>query len=334
MDTFSHWIATAESRSAFAAVRGVAAGVRRGRPRSEANPLLLHGPSGSGKTHLVAALAAAVIARRPDLTVTHLPGRTLGESLQTLPETSADLEAARSCDLLIVEDLQHLPATAATAFGRLLDFRCARRRQVVLTSALGPAQLSALPVRLTSRLAAGLVVGLESYGPASRRRLLEELARRRQVSLSPEILDWLAERIGGSGRQLEGAVTRVEALIRLGTLDVAAVAAHFGVEADSSRPTLERISAHVACWFQVELREMRSPSRLRRALLPRQVSMYLARRLTELSLVEIGAFFGGRDHSTVLHAVRKVEQALQDDAALNAAVQRICGELVSLRRAG
>src|SRR5262245_42042695 len=184
MYTFAQWVPTPENRSAFAAVRRVAAFV------GTVHPLFLHGPSGTGKTHLVSALAAEVVARRPELVVAHLPARTLGEALQPLPETPADLKGARECDLLIVEDVQHLSASA-TGFGRLLDFRRARRRPVVMTSTVGPAQLTHLPARLTSRLAAGLVVGLGAYGPASRHQLLEALAQRRRLSLSPEVLGWL-----------------------------------------------------------------------------------------------------------------------------------------------
>src|SRR5439155_15123837 len=126
-------------------------------------------------------------------------------------------------------------------------FRAPRRRPVVLTGAVGPAQLTQLPVRLTSRLAAGLVVGLGAYGLASRRLLLEALAQRRQVALRPEVRDWLADHVGGSGRQLEGAVVRVEALLKLGkgVVDVATVAAHFATEAEDGRLTLERILERV-----------------------------------------------------------------------------------------
>jgi chromosomal replication initiator protein len=333
MQTFSQVIATPENCSAVEAVRRVAADVGSVSKRLAVNPLLLHGPSGAGKTHLVSALATEAVSRRPGLTVAHLPARTLGEVFRFTPKTASepptDLTAARDCDLLIVEDLQHLPAVAATGFGQLLDFRCARRRQIVLTSTAGPAQLTALPVRLTSRLAAGLVVGLEAYGAASRRLLLEALARRRRLSVGPEVLTWLADHLPGSGRQLEGALVRIAALTAQGKdfLDVVTVANHFADDTDSNRSALDRITEQVGRYFQVEPRQMKSSSRLRQALWPRQVSMYLARQLTPLSLAEVGAFFSGRDHSTVLHACRKVEQALIHDASLASVIRQLSGEL-------
>jgi chromosomal replication initiator protein len=333
MQTFSQVIATPENCSALEAVWRVAAYVGTVSKRSAVNPLLLHGPSGAGKTHLVSALATEAVSRQQELTVAHLAARTLGEALRFAPKTTSeppsDLTAARDCDLLIVEDLQHLPAVSATGFGQLLDFRCARRRQTVLTSTAGPAQLTALPVRLTSRLAAGLVVGLEAYGAASRRLLLEALARRRRLTVGSEVLAWLADHLPGSGRQLEGALVGIEALTALGKgpLDVATVASHFGGDPDANRSALDRITEQVGRYFQVEPRQIKSSNRRRQALLARQVSTYLARQLTALSLAEIGAFFGGRNHSTVLHACRKVEQALIHDASLAAAIRQLSGEL-------
>src|SRR5262249_50059018 len=105
------------------------------------------------------------------------------------------------------------------------------------------------------------------------------------------------------------------------------VAAHFRAEAESGRPTVERITQWVGRYFQVEPRQLQSRSRLRTALVPRQVSMYLARQLTDLSLEQIGAYFGGRDHTTVLHACRKVEQALTDDVPLSQAVRQLHADL-------
>jgi chromosomal replication initiator protein len=143
------------------------------------------------------------------------------------------------------------------------------------------------------------------------------------------VLAWLAEHAGGSVRQLEGALARVEILARLHdrTPDLRLVASHFSGDTDAARPTVERITERVGAYFQLEPRQMQSRRRLRHALLPRQVGMYLARQLTPLSLKQIGAYFGGRDHSTVLHACRKVEEAMAHDAALSGAVRRLHADL-------
>src|SRR5262249_22117573 len=156
----------------------------------------------------------------------------------------------------------------------------------------------------------------------SRLALLEDKAQRRQLAVRHDVLAWLAEHLTGGGRQLEGALARLELLARLSGRppDVAAVAAHFREQAEASRVTVERIAQRVGGSSGGDPRQLQRRRRYKGVLLPRQVGMYLARQLTELSLEQIGAYFGGRDHSTVLHACRKVEQALTHDAALSGAV--------------
>ncbi len=331
MYTFASWVSTPENRSAATAVRRVVEAVGAQRRWPEAAPLFLHGPAGTGKTHLVTALAAEVSRLGLGLSAVLLSASEFAELSRTAqeaqPEHPSNLTALRDADLLVVEDVQHLPARAADALARLLDARLAHRHQTVFTASVGPALLIHLPARLTSRLASGLVISLAPLSPASRLAFLQDRAARRQVAVAPEALELLAEHVSGSARQLEGALSRLETLARLnGRMPGAAeLAEHFGGAA--VRPTVERIAERVGSYFRVPPRQMQSRRRLRQALLPRQVAMYLARRLTPLSLEQIGASFGGRDHSTVLHACRKVEQALAHDAALFGAVRQLHADL-------
>jgi chromosomal replication initiator protein len=186
-----------------------------------------------------------------------------------------------------------------------------------------------MSARLGSRLAAGLVVGLDPLSAPARLALLQDKAQRRQLAVHPEVLAWLAEHLTGGGRQLEGALARLETLARLRDqpLDVAIVAEHFREQIKEGGPMVEHIVQRVGGCFQVEPRQLQSRRRSRQVLLPRQVGMYLTRQLTGLSLDQIGAYFGGRDHSTVLHACRKVEQALIQDAALSGLVRQLHAEL-------
>jgi chromosomal replication initiator protein len=199
---------------------------------------------------------------------------------------------------------------------------------MVFTASAGPGHLSKLSARLRSRFASGLVVGLLPFSPASRLVFLNDRAQRRQLAVGRDVLTWLAKHIPGSGRQLEAAIVRLETFVRQQDRlpDLAAVTAHFRTEANA-RPTVERIAQRVGSYFRVETREMQSRRRCRNALLPRQIGMYLARRLTPLSLEQIGAYFGGRDHTTVLHACQKVEQALSHDATLSGAVRQLHADL-------
>ena len=328
MQTFASWIPLAENQAARLAVERVADCVCGRGPRRAINPLFLHGPAGAGKSHLVAALLADVTQRSPDLQVDLLAAGDF-ESLLFPDGNRDELKAARQADLLVVEDVQHLPSRVEAAFVHLLDRGLARGQQLVCTASSGPAQLTHLPARLTSRLGSGLVVGMESLSPESRRLFLHECGKRQDLNVRTDVLVWLAEHVSGSARQLEGALARLASLTRFHSqpLDVETLAEHFAVEASVGRPTVERIAQRVSRYFQVEPRQLQARSRSRQTLLPRQIGMYLARQLTELSLQQIGAYFGGRDHSTVLHACRKVEKALAHDVHLSGAVRQLHADL-------
>jgi chromosomal replication initiator protein len=222
--------------------------------------------------------------------------------------------------------VQHLPGRAAEILVRIIDERLARGLQIACTATAGPAQLTHLSARLTSRLAGGLVVGLTLLAQTSRLAFLQDRIERRQLPIGRDVLVWLAERLSGSCRQLEGAVARLETLVRLNDRlpDRRVVAEHFRVEVEAGRPTVERIAERVGRHFQVDPRVLQSRRRSRGALVPRQIAMALARRLTPLSLAQIGAYFGGRDHSTVLHACRKVESGR--DVALSGALRQLHAE--------
>jgi chromosomal replication initiator protein len=321
---FARCILLPENRSALAAVQQLARA-----PDEAVNPLFLHGLAGSGKSCLVAALAEEL----PDRVVCTLSANAFPLPWNQDDRTASErYEEARRCDLLIVEDLQHLPARAIETLVQLLDERLRRRLPIVVTAATGPAQLAhrgeALPVRLTNRLASGLVVALQPLQTASRRLFLQEMARRRHLDIDDAILNWLAQALTG-GRQLAGALNQIAALQALGgkRLTLEELQTHFAVQVDAVRPTVERIVRRVSDYYRVEPRQLRSARRQRRLLIARQVSMYLARRLTPLSLQQIGACFGGRDHTTVLHACRKVEEAMKSDAKLSGAVRQIHAEL-------
>jgi chromosomal replication initiator protein len=245
------------------------------------------------------------------------------------PDSPDALEGAAACDLLIVEDLQHLPTRAADALTRLVDHRLSRRRPLLVTAGVGPAQLTRLPARLTSRLCAGLVVGLEPLSAGGRRTVLGRLARRRGLRARPEVLDWLATNTPGGVRGLLGALTTLAALAKglpePPGLDV--VIAHWQAETGPVGPTPERIARQVARHFRLDPKALQTRRRQPAGLWPCQVGMFLTRELTGLAWARIGAAFGGRDASTVRHACRKVAERAGVDAGVAADLRRLRAEL-------
>jgi len=311
-----------ENRSATRAVTMLARAVLLGK-RPTVCPLVLHGPPGTGKSRLAAAALGALAAGTEVVTARAVVAGELARPDDDSGFADRDLQI---CDFLVVEDVQHLPERAADAMCDLIDRRAVRRKALIITASTGPAGLTHLPRRLTSRLAAGLVVQLEPLGVASRRAILE--AHAKDVRLTADALDWLAGQNGGLRAGL-GLLQNLAQVARdfPGPLDRAAVEQILaGTGQPTSRGTnLATIIKRVCAAFGVTQKELLGTSRLRSVLVPRQVAMYLARELTGLSLPRIAATFA-RDHTTVLHACRKVEEATRVDLKLAATLKQLQSE--------
>ena len=312
-----------ENRAAIQALESVLASLSTESSSNLPNPLFLHGPTGTGKSFLVQTLANEL--RKHGLEVCKLSANDLADSSER-----PDFQEA---DLLIVEDLQHLPARCAHQLVRWIDERCQHEQATIFTATVGPGRLKprgvALPSRLTSRLASGLVVALAPMQAPSRRSLLQAFADEAKVTIASDILDWLGKHLSGGGRQLHGAIQQIKALQRLQAkrLRVDDLQAHFRTQLDAAKPTMKRIAEHVSDYYRVKPKQVLSPRRSREIVLPRQVSMYLARQLTDLSFEKIGTYFGGRDHKTVQHACKKVDALMKSDLELCGAVQQMHAEL-------
>ena len=318
--SFSRLLDLPENHSAFVAVKSSADCLATNR-KPFANPIYLHGPHGAGKTCLVKALEAELLRRNSRSIVSNLPAAEIASILnqgQTVKQSIADI------DLLLIEDVQHLPSRLEDAFANLIDDCVARRRLLVCTASVGPQSLPFV-ARLSSRLASGLVIALEPWRAESRLKFLQAKSQERQLAVRQEVLRFLAHHIRGAGRELEGALNRLQVLADMQhePLRVAEVAGHFQQEFEASKPTVNRIVARVSDCFHVPMSELISPRRTKAVLLPRQVSMYLSRQMKNLSLHDIGDCFGGSDHTTVLHACRKVAAALSHDEPLSGTVRQL-----------
>ena len=295
------------------------------------NPVVFHGPYGFGKTHLLNALAWEAIRNAPSKRVVYLSAErftsTFVKALQDR-QTAAFKEELRNADLLLIDDVHFVagkPTTQEELFHTLIAL-VEDGRRVVMTADRSPAEISEMEPRLRSHLQAGLVCGIEPADRSLRLGILERklatLAQqgRFHPAARPEMLQFLADRFTDSVRELEGAlntlVARVGADVARLTLDEAQAILRPHLACNERKVTVDIIQKTVAEHYSLKQADLISERRARAVARPRQVAMWLAKQITTRSLPDIGRRFGGRDHTTVLHAVRRIEELKAQDPAL------------------
>jgi chromosomal replication initiator protein len=282
------------------------------------NPLFLHGGVGLGKTHLMHAIAWQIRSQDAARRVVYLSAeKFMYQFIRALrsKDTMSFKEMFRSADVLMVDDVQFIVGKETTqeeffhTFNTLFD----RGRQIVVSADRSPCELAGLEERIRSRLGWGLVVDIHPTTYELRLEILEAKAAliAEQVAIPEPVLEFLARRITSNVRELEGALNRVVAQATLVgraiTLDLAQEILQDLLRTYERRVTIEEIQRRVAEHYGIRIADMHSARRARAVARPRQVAMYLAKQLTPRSLPEIGRKFGGRDHTTVMYAIRKIE---------------------------
>jgi len=333
--TFDKFVVGKPNELAHAAARRVAEG-----GEVTFNPLFLYGGVGLGKTHLMHAIAHELQAQSPELRVVYLSAEQfMYRFIQALRDKQMmDFKQIfRSVDILMVDDVQFIAGKDSTqeeffhTFNALVD----QNKQIIISADRAPGEIKHLEERIKSRLQSGLVVDLHPTDYELRLGILQQkseqqLERHRDVTLANGVLEFLAHRISTNVRVLEGALMRLFAFASLVgkeiTLDLTQdCLADILREADR-KVTIEEIQRKVSEHYNIRLSDLIGPRRVRTIARPRQVAMWLAKQLTTRSLPEIGRRFGGRDHTTVMHGVRKIEELKLQDS-------QIAEDLELLRRA-
>lgn len=333
--TFDTFVVGKPNELAHAAARRVA----EGGPVTF-NPLFLYGGVGLGKTHLMHAIAAELKVRSPELNVLYLSAEQFMYRFITALRERKMMDFKqlfRSVDVLMVDDVQFIGGKDSTqeeffhTFNALVD----GQKQIIISADRAPGEIKDLEERIKSRLQCGLVVDLHPTDYELRLGILQSkvdvyAAQYPQLEIADGVLEFLAHRISTNVRVLEGALTRLFAFASLVgreiTLELTQDCLSDVLKASDRKVTVEEIQRKVSEHYNIRLSDMIGPKRVRNYARPRQIAMYLAKQMTSRSLPEIGRRFGGRDHTTVMHGVKRIEE-------LKALDSQIADDLELLRRA-
>jgi chromosomal replication initiator protein len=298
-------------------------------PGGSYNPLFLYGGVGLGKTHLIHAVGNGILARKPNAKVRYIHAEQYVSDVVRAYQRKAFDDFKRyyhSLDLLLIDDIQFFAGKSRTQeeFFYAFEALVAGRKQIIITSDIYPKELKDIEDRLVSRFASGLTVAIEPPELEMRVAILLKKAEIERTPIAEDVAFFIAKNLRSNVRELEGALRKILAFAsfhaRPITVELAREALRDLLSASTAQVTVELIQRTVADYYKIKVADMYSKRRPSNIAMPRQVAMYLAKEMTQKSLPEIGELFGGRDHTTVLHAVRKIGLQRAGDNELNHAL--------------
>ena len=307
-------------------------------PGQAYNPLFIHGGVGLGKTHLLQAISQKVLEKNPDARILYLSCDSFINQFIFAVETGEMHQFRhryRLVDLLVIDDIHFLAGHDRTQeeFFHTFNTLYQQHKQIILSADCSPSEIPELEERLISRFNWGLVARIEKPCYETRVAILQKKARMRGLTLPEDVLCYVAAKVENNTRELEGAITKIQgmAMLQEGHIDIDLAKAALGdtAAAEQRRITIQQIFDAVTKYYNVRLSDLQSKKRHKSIAFPRQVCMFLARRHTRYSLEEIGGYFGGRDHTTVMHAVRTVDADVKNDREIAEQLTYLEGQLTA-----
>ncbi|MCM2277995.1 MAG: chromosomal replication initiator protein DnaA [Oligoflexia bacterium] len=326
--TFESYVVGASNQFAHASAVAVAE-----QPARQYNPLFIYSPPGLGKTHLLHAIGNHLLAKKPNSRVAYLSAEKfvneLIESVQHRRMSQFRAKYRDSYDMILIDDIQFIAgkSTSEEEFFHTFNALYGSKRQIVLTSDRSPKEIEGLEERIRTRFEWGLVADITVPEIETRIAILRAKAERDDIYLPDDVATFLATYIKTNVRELEGVLIRLQAQASLSgaeiSLEMAKQELKTQVPEEGSNFTIENIQGAVAKHFHLKVQDLKSATRARPVALPRQIAMYLIRKYTGLGYKEIGQYFGGKDHSTIMHGCKKIETELETDSKMRDAVEAI-----------
>ncbi|MEJ2525546.1 MAG: chromosomal replication initiator protein DnaA [Desulfuromonadales bacterium] len=329
--TFDEFVSGSSNQFAYAAAMAVS-----NNPATTYNPLFIYGGVGLGKTHLVNAIGNAILKKSPQMRICYYTSeKFMNELINSLRYNRMDdfRNKFRSMDVLLIDDIQFIAGKERTQeeFFHTFNALYESHKQIIVTSDKFPKDIPGLEERLRSRFEWGLIADIQPPDVETKLAILKMKAEQNSIKLPEDVALFLANSICSNVRELEGYLIRIGAYASLTatpvTLEMAKNVLKDILIERNRELSVEEILKKVSGHFNIKISDIKSSKRLKAVVLPRQIAMYLSRQLTSSSYPEIGERFGGKDHSTIIHAIRKIEKLMTEDFQLRSTIENLKNEL-------
>jgi len=330
--TFDTFVSGSSNQFAHAAAMAVAKN-----PATTYNPLFIYGGVGLGKTHIIHSIGNEILKSNKNLTITYYSSEKFtNELINSLRHGKMEefRNKFRSIDVLLIDDIQFIAGKKSTQeeFFHTFNALYESHKQIVVTSDKFPKEIPDLEERLRSRFEWGLIADIQEPDTETKQAILKMKSEINNINISEDVISFLANSFTSNVRELEGYLIRIGAYSSLTStpinIDMAKDVLKNIIIENNKEITIDRIQKSVAEYYQIKTTDIKSQKRLKNIVLPRQIAMYISRNMTNLSYPEIGEKFGGKDHSTVIHAIKKIEEKMSLDMSFKMTVEKLMEKLL------